>query len=226
MRLRRFWERTQPDSRPAAAGEAATTVPGGALGEVARMLGLAPSPARAPVERASSTHALPRPALRWVGSDGRIALREFHIESDADSVCAFQEDTYSLNFPDFHFTRGFAQAFRHDLLRATLDNHHGLFVLDGRASEGGLVGFLWVVACENTWTNERYGYVNNVYVAPNLRGQNLGAELMLQADDFFRGRGIHRLRLTVTAANEAATALYRANGYRVTRWEMEKELDA
>ena len=81
-----------------------------------------------------------------------------------------------------------------------------------------------IVACENSWTNERYGYVNNVYVAPALRGQNLGAELMLHADDFFRGRGIHRLRLTVTAANEAATALYHSNGYRVTRWEMEKEI--
>lgn len=227
MKLRRFWERLQPDSRPAPGG-AATTVSGGAWSEVARALGLAPARERATVERAErgATHTMPRPALRWVGPDANIALREFHIESDADTICAFQEDTYSLNFPEFQFTRGFAQAFRHDLLRATLDNHHGLFVLDGRALERGLVGFLWIVACENSWTNERYGYVNNVYVAPDLRGQSLGAELMRHSDDFFRGRGIHRLRLTVTAANEAATALYHANGYRVTRWEMEKELDA
>jgi ribosomal protein S18 acetylase RimI-like enzyme len=197
------------------------------LGELARLLGWSVVAPRREQSRRETSRAMPHAALRWVGPDGRIALREFHLESDAETVCAFQEDTYTLNFPEFHYTHGFAQAFRHDLLRATLDNHHGLFVLDGSALTGeevGLVGFLWVVACENTWTSERYGYINNVYVAPNWRGQNLGAELMVQADEFFRGRGIHRLRLTVTAANEAATALYHANGYRVTRWEMEKEL--
>jgi ribosomal protein S18 acetylase RimI-like enzyme len=207
-------------------GEAATTAPvdavGGAIADLSRMLGLAPKIEASP---RGVLDPLPRPALRWVGPAGRIAVREFHFDSDADTICAFQQDTYSLNFPDFHFTRSFAQAFRHDLLRAALDSQHGLFVLDGRAPEhGGIAGFLWVVVCENSWTSERYGYVNNVYVSPTLRGQSLGVELMRQADDFFRSRGVRRVRLTVTAANEAAASLYHRSGYRVTRWEMEKEL--
>jgi ribosomal protein S18 acetylase RimI-like enzyme len=163
---------------------------------------------------------LPRPALRWVGPAGRIAVREFDFASDADIVCSFQQETYVLNFPDFHYTDSFAAAFRHDLRRAALDPHHGLFVLDSAQ----VVGFLWLVICENTWTGERYGYINNVYVAPTQRGGGLGRELMRQADAFFRSRGIKRARLTVTSSNDVAAELYRNCGYEVARWEMEKEL--
>jgi len=163
---------------------------------------------------------LPRPALRWVGPAGRVALREMDYGSDVEAVCAFQEETYSLNFPDFRYTDSFAGAFRHDLRRASLDNNHGLFVLDDRE----VIGFLWLLICENTWTGERYGYVNNLYISPARRDEGLGGELMRQADTFFRRRGIHRVRLTVTATNLAATTLYEHCGYHVTRWEMEKEL--
>ncbi|HVF10407.1 MAG TPA: GNAT family N-acetyltransferase [Abditibacteriaceae bacterium] len=163
---------------------------------------------------------LARPAIRWVGTAGRIALRPFDFAADADAVCAFQEETYTLNFPDFHYNDSFATAFRHDLRRASLDPQHGLFVLD----EGRIIGFLWLVICENTWTRERYGYINNVYLAPARRGLGLGREFMQQADAFFRSRRIKRVRLTVTAANAAASQLYASSGYTVTRWEMEKEL--
>ena len=168
----------------------------------------------------SGVRGLPRPALRWVGQAGRIALREFDFAADADVVCSFQEETYTLNFPDFRYTDSFAAAFRHDLRRASLDPHHGLFVLD----EGQIVGFLWLVICENSWTGERYGYINNLYIMPPRRSLGLGTELMQQADDFFRSRRIKRARLTVTAANTAAGHLYQRCGYSIARWEMEKEL--
>jgi hypothetical protein len=64
------------------------------------------------------------------GSGGRIALRPFDFGADADAVCSWQKETYSLNFPDFRFTDSFAAAFRHDLRRGALDPHHGIFVLD------------------------------------------------------------------------------------------------
>ena len=168
----------------------------------------------------SGVRGLPRPALRWVGVAGRVALREFDFDADADAVCSFQEETYTLNFPDFRYTSSFAAAFRHDLRRASLDSQHALFELD----EGEVVGFLWLVICHNTWTGERYGYVNNLYISPSRRGQGLASELMRQTDFFFRSRRIKRVRLTVTAANIAAARLYERGGYATTRWEMEKEL--
>ncbi len=218
-------------------GESLSGAATGALSELAHFFGLAdaprttvqnvPLPINTPplTPRVKGLRDLPKPALRWVGQAGRIALREFSFEADAETISSFQEETYALNFPNFHYTPGFAQAFRHDLRRATLDNHHGLFVFDERREDkGALAGFLWLVVCENNWTGERYGYVNNVYIIPARRGQGLGHEMMRQTDDFFRSRGVRRVRLTVTISNQEAAALYERAGYRATRWEMEKEI--
>lgn len=163
---------------------------------------------------------LPTPALKWLGPAGRIALRAFDWSADAGPVCDFQEEIFSTNFEDFHYSESFAAAFRHDLRRAALDPQHGLFVLD----EGELAGFLWVVICQNGWTGERYGYINNIYVTPQRRGHGLAEELMRQAENFFAARHVRRLRLTVTTSNAAAMALYRHCGFRTTRHEMEKDL--
>jgi ribosomal protein S18 acetylase RimI-like enzyme len=170
---------------------------------------------------------MPRPVLRWV-AEGRIALRAFDFDADVETICSFQPETYGLNFPDFHYSADFATAFRHDLRRAVLDPYNGLFVLDdGRETKtknGHLLGFLWIVVCRNNWTGERYGYINNIYIAPSRRGQGLGEELLRQADEWFRSRGVKTVRLTVTSSNGGAIALYEKSGYHVQRWEMEKEL--
>lgn len=166
---------------------------------------------------------LPAPALKWLAS-GRVALRALDWNADADAVCAFQAETYEYNFPGFRYSPDFAQAFRFDLRRASLDPQHGLFVLDEHGHAAGVCGFLWLVVCQNTWTGERYGYVNNVFVAPSKRGHHLGRDLMTHSDAWFRERGIHRVRLTVSSHNAQAVQLYERSGYDVARWEMEKEL--
>lgn len=163
---------------------------------------------------------LPRPALRWVGPAGRVAIRAFDWEADANTVCTWQRETYALNFEGFHFSESFANAFRNDLRRATLDADHGLFMLD----DGHPCGFLWLVICRNTWTGERYGYVNNLYVTHERRGHGFGEELLNYSEDWFKKRRVSRLRLTVTVSNEAACRLYEKAGYKVTRWEMEKDV--
>ncbi|PQV62893.1 Ribosomal protein S18 acetylase RimI [Abditibacterium utsteinense] len=181
--------------------------------------------ARAPLVIASPPpRALPCPALRWVGNGGKIALRSFDWNTDADAICRWQTETYALNFPEFQFTDSFASAFRHDLRRAILDDNHALFVLDEGPSGGKSCGFIWLVVCQNTWTNERYGYVNNLYIAPEKRGFDLGSALLDFSTEWFGKRRIHRLRLTVTASNAAACRLYEKNGYQTTRLEMEKEI--
>jgi len=169
----------------------------------------------------------PSPVIRW-SAGGRIALRNFHYDADVNAICSFQEETYALNFPGFQYTPKFADAFRYDLRRAWLDPNHGIFVLDDgreiRQKTGNIAGFLWVVICQNNWSGDRYGYVNNIYVPPSRRGAGLSKELLKQSEEWFRARGIKRIRLTVTATNESAVALYRSCGYDVDRWEMEKTL--
>lgn len=153
-------------------------------------------------------------------------LREFDFARDAEMVCGFQEETYKLNFPDFRYTPAFSQAFRYDLRRSSLSPDHGLFVLAEKGEEKttAIVGFLWVVIVQNNWLGERYGYINNIYIAPDWRGQNLARKLMQHGEKYLRSRGVQDVRLTVTQSNASAVALYRACGYEVARWEMGKKL--
>jgi ribosomal protein S18 acetylase RimI-like enzyme len=182
----------------------------------------APTVTAAPASHAP--RALPRPALSWVGPGHKIALRAFDWTTDIESICRWQIETYALNFPGFQFNDAFAAAFRHDVRRASLDHLHGLFVLDEGPGGGDSCGFIWMVVCQNTWTNERYGYINNLYVAPDKRGQDLGSALLDFSDTWFRKNRVSKLRLTVTASNQAACHLYDKGGYHITRWEMEKEI--
>jgi ribosomal protein S18 acetylase RimI-like enzyme len=76
----------------------------------------------------------------------------------------------------------------------------------------------------DTWTNERYGYINNLYVAPGKRGQGLASTLLEFSNGWFKKNRIKKLRLTVTASNEAACHLYEKGGFHIARWEMEKEI--
>lgn len=177
---------------------------------------------------ASSGEKMPRPAIRWLGPRSGIALRSFDYGHDIEAVAAFQRDNYELNFPEFSYSHDFESAFRLDVRRASLDPNHAIYVLDEAGSQGrgcsGVIGFLWLVVCENGWTSERYGYINNVYLLPEKRGLGLASELMAQSDAFFRSRRIRRVRLTVTASNAPAAALYERSGFSTTRWEMEKDI--
>jgi ribosomal protein S18 acetylase RimI-like enzyme len=184
----------------------------------------AASTAAPPSTASQSPRALPRPALSWVGPSHKIALRPFDWSTDIEAICRWQTETYALNFPGFRFNEAFASAFRHDLRRATLDNLHGLFVLDEGPAGGESCAFMWLVVCQNTWTNERYGYINNLYVSPEKRGQDLGTVLLDFSNDWFQKRNVTKLRLTVTASNLAACRLYEKGGYRIARFEMEKEI--
>ncbi len=178
---------------------------------------------------ARADYNLPSTPIRWVENTD-IALRPFVFESDANTICGFQEETYLLNFPDFRYTPAFANAFRYDLRRASFSPDHGIFVLENAAESQtrklpSIAGFLWLMISQNSWSGERSGYVNNLYVSPSYRNQGMGRELLRQSDDFFRSREIVNIRLTVTQSNADAIALYRRNGFAVTRWEMEKKLD-
>jgi len=188
------------------------------------------NPQRSEAASASASgYDLPSTPIRWI-ENTHIALRPFVFENDANTICGFQEETYLLNFPGFRYTPAFANAFRYDLRRASFSPDHGIFVLDNAAESQtkklpSIAGFLWLVISQNNWSGERSGYINNLYVAPSYRNQGMGRELLRQSDDFFRSREILNIRLTVTQSNAQAIALYRRNGFDVTRWEMEKKLD-
>ncbi len=231
-RARRFWRRlfALPESGFGLAPAAPAPPP---------LLDAAPpgssTEPRAELSLAANGDKMPRPVLRWLGPRANVALRSFDYASDIEAVAAFQRDNYELNFPEFTYSRDFEGSFRMDVRRAALDPNHAIYVLDevgigtgigaGSRVPNRIVGLLWLVVCENGWTNERYGYINNLYLLPEKRGLGLARELMAQSDAFFRTRRIRRVRLTVTASNARAAALYERAGFSTTRWEMEKDID-
>jgi ribosomal protein S18 acetylase RimI-like enzyme len=67
------------------------------------------------------------------------------------------------------------------------------------------------------WTEETggvVGYIQTIEVAPDWRGQGIGAELLLRVEGSARAAGAKDIRLHVDAENAAAIRLYEANGYR------------
>jgi mycothiol synthase len=57
------------------------------------------------------------------------------------------------------------------------------------------------------------GYVNMIGVLPEWRGRGLGRELLRWSVTYLRGRGAGIVELSVEAANERATELYRRHGF-------------
>jgi mycothiol synthase len=62
-------------------------------------------------------------------------------------------------------------------------------------------------------TGERFGDVGLIGVLPAWRRRGLGRELLRWGVTSLRARGAGRIELSVEAANERATALYRAHGF-------------
>ena len=70
-----------------------------------------------------------------------------------------------------------------------------------------LVGHIFVIE-----TSFGYGEIGMLVIAP-WRGRGVGGALMAAAIEWARGRGLHKLALSVFPHNDAAIALYRKFGF-------------
>jgi ribosomal protein S18 acetylase RimI-like enzyme len=69
------------------------------------------------------------------------------------------------------------------------------------------------------------GVVENIYVAPEYRGQGVGSALLDCAERRLAARGVDRVGLEAMADNEDARRFYRRHGYDVHRVELEKPVE-
>ncbi len=138
--------------------------------------------------------------------------------SDRDAVLSFQYEVYERNFPGFRVSEAFLRDFAMQLKQAVRSPYEAVYVL---ADGGRVCGFLWIEV-RATMVDPIVGYVKNVYVSPDLRGQGYGTMLLQTADDWFQAQGCPKASLDVSVCNGEAIALYRAAGYEVARHRMEK----
>jgi ribosomal protein S18 acetylase RimI-like enzyme len=70
----------------------------------------------------------------------------------------------------------------------------------------------------------KLGYIEDLYVKKEFRGQGIGSALTRETVAWFRGKGIKYLSLNVLAKNQAAQAIYRKWGFFPLAVEMRKNL--
>lgn len=137
-------------------------------------------------------------------------------------VIAFQREIYESNFPGFVADEQFLRDYGNQIRQSLGNPSEGLFVLeqDGRAR-----GFLWM-SLVSTMVDPRVGYIRNIYVVPELRGEGHGKRLVEFAEEWCQSRGISVLALDASCCNERAVSVYREAGFEAVRLRMEKRLHA
>ncbi len=91
-----------------------------------------------------------------------------------------------------------------------------------RRKPGFLPGATWLIACAEGYVatvqgvadRGQIGAIQNLGVVPCYRGMGLGKALIRQALSGFRGAGLRRAYLEVTAENSSAVMMYREVGFR------------
>ncbi|MBN2330418.1 MAG: GNAT family N-acetyltransferase [Candidatus Aenigmarchaeota archaeon] len=135
---------------------------------------------------------------------------------DADKICGYKLESVRLNFPECEFSD---KMFRAHLLRQLRTDPENVKVIE---ADGKVAGYIWLKIVESTVGT--FGRIEHVFVDRGFRNHGIGKRLMLAAEDYFRGRGIKKVKLTVTADNKAAVSLYRHMGFETRRYVMEKDL--
>ena len=110
-------------------------------------------------------------------------------------------------------------------LRAMDPAREIVLVAEERAggAAGDLVG--WIEARRYLPTRLEHVASLTIAVAPGARGRGIGRRLMRAVVPWARRVGVRKLRLDVRAGNEAALALYRAEGYVVEGVERDQIRD-
>ncbi|WEB43636.1 GNAT family N-acetyltransferase [Streptomyces yunnanensis] len=124
-----------------------------------------------------------------------------------------------------------AEGMSRERAEATVPAEHAALLPEGAATpghvlrvlahEGTDVGTLWLAL---RLPGQPGGYVMDVRVAPERRGEGHGRSLMLVAERETLAAGRSSLALNVHADNAAALGLYRSLGYRTTAYRMWKPI--
>jgi ribosomal protein S18 acetylase RimI-like enzyme len=148
-------------------------------------------------------------------------VRQFNWRRHIQAVMEFQREIYEVNFPGFTATAQFLRDYGSEVRKALNNPCEALYVL---SDEERVCGFLWV-SLIGTMVDPCVGYIRNIYVSPDLRGQGWGRKLLQVAEDWCRSQGVDRITLDASCCNERAVSLYQRNGYETARLRMEKRLE-
>ena len=79
-------------------------------------------------------------------------------------------------------------------------------------------------AVAETADSNRFGYISDVFVTPDMRGRGIAALFVAEAERRLRPHGVTRLRLSSLANNDQAIRAYRKAGFADYEVALEKRL--
>jgi ribosomal protein S18 acetylase RimI-like enzyme len=113
-------------------------------------------------------------------------------------------------------TRAAADAYHRSLLERIARQEGRLLVAD---VDGRVVGFMSLIVQEDQpFVREevrRHGYVLDLVVDEEWRGQGIGRALLSEAERLTREKGLKRLVIGVVSGNDAAERLYEDCGFKI-----------
>lgn len=144
-----------------------------------------------------------------------ITVRNFRA-GDLRKISGFRENSVKTNFPDSPFDR---EMFENILFEYAKNFPELVRVAE---HDGEVIGYIWFRMLNSTVG--KFGRVEHIFVVEEYRSRGVGKKLMQVAEEYLRGHGMRKVKVTVTAKNGEAVSLYENIGYDVRRFVMEKDL--
>ncbi|MBI4416930.1 MAG: GNAT family N-acetyltransferase [Euryarchaeota archaeon] len=154
-----------------------------------------------------------------------VRIREA-ARQDLDLVWAATTETVWNDLPPEERTRldrkAFEAHFRAQAKRVIDSRRNAIYVAE--SEEGRVAGYAIVGGASSMLSPMPFGFLYDIWVAPQFRRQGVARRLLQEAERWCRGRGFRTLRLEVGARNAAARALYASAGFQEERVALRKAL--
>ncbi len=146
-----------------------------------------------------------------------IAIRPA-TEGDRPTVLAFLTALSDYELPLYDGLREGADCAEEyfETTSRAVENNNALMLIAEK--DGRPAGFIWF--CEEMDDDvllredaRRHGYITDLFVLPEFRGQGVARALMAAVEQRCRALGLDRLRVGAIGANQPARRFYEARGY-------------
>jgi len=114
------------------------------------------------------------------------------------------------------------ETFRQLVERSLSEEPEGLLVAD---YDGRAIGAVVVrTRGPHPQTGEAHGRIEALTVAPGWRTQGIGERLLKESEAYLKARGCRQLVVSLPADAGADGDVFKATGFKVSAWELEKSL--
>jgi ribosomal protein S18 acetylase RimI-like enzyme len=144
-------------------------------------------------------------------------IREFH-EKDIPLYLEGEIASFQASYPGISVTAQMEGEFKDSLLRNIGQKNVECYTLE----ETEPVAF--VIVGSQYFLNSPVGYVENIYVKPEVRRKGYGRFLLRHAAAHMKSEGKSSLQLDVTAFQVEAKSLYESEGFSVIGFRMGKAI--